>query len=330
MWQVIGHERVVRLLDSSLNSGRVSHSYLFSGPSQVGKATLAREFAKALNCDAETGRPCGQCRSCKKVAGSIHPDVVTIDLQEGSKNIGIDAIRDLQSAVALRPFEGRRKVYIIEGVERLSEAASNSLLKTLEEPPPSVVLLLTTTDADALLLTIVSRCQQVEMRPVPASVIESALRARYGLEVEHAHLVAGLAAGRVGWAMQAATNRAILERRAQTLERLAALPAAGRVQRLAYAADLAALWARDPDSVRGTLETWRSWWRDLLLQRLGLIDLTVNVDQAGRLPAEAAVHTPEVLSGMVRAIEETLSLLARNVNPRLALEALMLGTPRRA
>ncbi len=326
MWQVVGHDHAIRLLKNSIEAGRVSHAYLFTGPPQVGKSTVAREFAKALNCESDNP-PCGRCRSCRKIGDSIHPDVQIIDLEEGSKNISIDAIRKLQESVALKPFEGRTKVYVIEEVERLSEAGANSLLKTLEEPPPSVVLVLTSLDASGLLPTVVSRCQEVELRPVPAAIIEEELRKR-GIEPERAKLLASLARGRIGWALHASTSRGTLEKRSELLERLSSLPRAGRVDRFAYAAELATLYGRDPEATRNVLETWQSWWRDLLLHHLGLTELTINADLAGRLRTEARSYSVEALAGMVKSIQQTMTLLSQNVNPRLAIESLMLNVPK--
>ena len=314
------------MLQKSLDTNCVSHAYLFSGPGQIGKLTLAREFAKALNC-AEPDPPCGRCRSCRKIDRSAHPDVQIIEPEDGSKSIGIEAVRALQDGIALRPYEGRVKVYVIGEAERLSEAAANCMLKTLEEPPPSVVLLLTTQDATMPLPTLVSRCQQIELRPVPIPAVEAALLQRYGMPPDRAKLLATLSRGRVGWAIRAASDAALLGRRKELLERLVALPAAGYVARFAYAAELAALHARDPDAAREVLEMWQLWWRDLLLYRLGLGELLVNVDLRDRLASEAERHSLEALNRMVRSVQETISLLAQNVNARLALEVLMLSVP---
>lgn len=327
MWQVIGHDRIIRLLQKSIEARRVSHAYLLSGPRQVGKSTLAREFAKALNC-LEPGCPCGRCRSCQKIDKGIHPDIQAIDLEEGSKSISIDAIRRLQEGVALRPAEGRTKVYILREAERLSEAAANALLKTLEEPPPSVVLVLTTLDANMLLPTLVSRCQQVEVRPVPRTELEDTLVQTRGVPPDQARLVATLAGGRVGWALQVVSNPAMLDRRSEMLNRLADFPAADRVSRFAYAAELASLYGRDPEAVRGVLESWQSWWRDLLLTRLGLRELVVNVDLDERLEKNSRDYSIETLGRMVRAIQETITMLSQNVNPRLSLEVLVLNIPK--
>lgn len=326
MWQVLGHDKAVRLLQNSIDAGRVSHAYLLSGPRNTGKSTLAREFAKALNC-RESDRPCGACRSCRKIDGMAHPDVQVLSLEEGARNISIDAVRELQGGVSLRPFEGSHKVYILEEAERLSEAAANSLLKTLEEPPPSVVLVLTTTNIATLLPTIVSRCQQVELRPVPVSIIEDSLVKQNGVEPARARLLAALSRGRMGWAVRAASDAELLPRREQLLQRLTALPRENRVARFAYAAELATLHGRDAEDARGVLETWQSWWRDLLLYRIGLAHLVVNVDFRDRLATEAQRYPVGALGRMVETIQQTITLLSQNVNARLALEVLMIRLP---
>ncbi len=326
MWQMVGHHRAILLLQRSIETQRISHAYLFSGPRQIGKYTLALQLAKALNCQ-EADRPCGRCRSCRKIDKGIHPDVQAIYLEEGSKNIGIDAVRKLQEGVALKPAEGYAKVYIFRDAERLSEPAANALLKTLEEPPRSVVLVLTTADASMLLPTIVSRCQQLELRPVATAEIEQALGER-AVPPEQAKLLATLARGRVGWALETASHPARLEKRKELFCRLATLPTADRVSRFAFAAEVATLHGRDPEAARGILESWQSWWRDLLLKRLGLDELVVNVDHQEQLGAQSSGYSVETLSRMVGTIQGTISMLSQNVNARLSLETLMLSVPR--
>ncbi len=327
MWQIVGHDRVIRLIQKSIEANRISHAYLLSGPRQVGKFTFAREFAKALNC-LEPGSPCGRCRSCQKIDRGVHPDVQVIDLEDGSKSISIEAIRRIQEGVALRPAEGRTKVYILLDVERLSEPAANALLKTLEEPPPSVVLVLTTLDASMLLPTLVSRCQQVELLPVPKQEIERTLVQAHGVPADRARLVATLAGGRVGWALQTISNPAMLDKRRELLNRLADFPATDLITRFSFAEELASIYSRDPEEVRTVLDSWKFWWRDLLLTRLGLRDLVVNVDLEEKLINACRDYSIETLSRMVGAIQETISMLSQNVNPRLSLEVLVLNVPR--
>ena len=189
-------------------------------------------------------------------------------------------------------------------------------------------MVLTTLNSATLLPTIVSRCQQVELRPVSASAIEAALVDRLQVEPERARLLTALARGRIGWAFRAASNAELVTGRAELLDRLIALPRADLVARFAYASELATLHGRDAEGARGVLETWQSWWRDLLLHQIGLRELVVNVDFEARMAGEARRYRVEALGRMVELLHRTITLLAQNVNARLALEVLMLRLPR--
>lgn len=332
MWQVTGHHWVVTLLTNSIAQERVSHAYLFTGPPHVGRRTLALKLAQALNCD-ELERPCQQCASCRRISAGVHPDVRMIDLEYQAllreetaaqqKALRIETIRSLREHASLKPFEGQRKVFIITDAEGMTSEAANSLLKTLEEPPSHAVLILTARDAHSLLPTIVSRCQVFGLRQVPTNLIEQELRDRYQVDEEQAGLLARLSGGRMGWAIATAQDDTVLKQRDDTLRQLAVLPRMGRIDRLRYAEQL----SRRAGSVRETLELWLGWWRDLLLIRSGCPEMISNVDLGPALEEQAAKHDLKDIVGVVDAITRTKHQLEINVNPRLALEVLMLDLP---
>ena len=171
---VIGQEHVTRTLTHAIESGRVAHAYLFVGPRGIGKTTLSRLFAKALNCEkGPTARPCDVCSLCREIMGGNAIDVIEID---GASNNGVDNIRDLREAVQFVPAQARFKIFIIDEVHMLSAGAFNALLKTLEEPPPHAKFILATTEVDKLPATIISRCQRFDLRRIPTSMIVDALR----------------------------------------------------------------------------------------------------------------------------------------------------------
>lgn len=164
--EVVGQEHVTRTLINAITSNRLAQAYLFSGPRGVGKTTTARILAKALNCSAApqpTPTPCGQCASCCDIAAGTSVDVLEID---GASNTGVDDVRELREQVKYVPFQGRYKVYIIDEVHMLSNAAFNALLKTLEEPPPHLLFLFATTESHKILPTILSRCQHFHFKRV--------------------------------------------------------------------------------------------------------------------------------------------------------------------
>ena len=207
-WPVIGHEWATELLAQAIRGGRPSHAYLFTGLSQVGKTTLARAFAQALLCETGQGAPCGgsvdPCRTCQRVAQGRYPDVQFIAAEKNA--IQIDQVRALQADAAVAPLEGRRKIFIIQEIERATLPAANALLKSLEEPPPQVILLLTATRRDQVLPTILSRCQLVGLRPLPLEQVQTALQERWHVDEERAALLARLSGGRLGWAVTAHTD----------------------------------------------------------------------------------------------------------------------------
>jgi DNA polymerase III subunit gamma/tau len=160
--ELVGQEHVVRALSNALDSGRVHHAYLFTGTRGVGKTTIARIFAKSLNCERGTGAdPCGECETCQAIDAGRYIDLLEID---AASNTGVDNVRELIENAQYMPSRGRHKVYLIDEVHMLSKAAFNALLKTLEEPPEHVKFLFATTDPEKLLVTVLSRCLQFNLK----------------------------------------------------------------------------------------------------------------------------------------------------------------------
>ena len=322
MWQVVGHKRAVDLLKWALASERVAHAYLLTGPPQIGKRSLALDFAQALNCLDEE-KPCGQCLACSKIAHGSHPDVQVIEGEGGT--IKIDQMRTLRREAALFPLEGRWKIYIIRQMEQATTEAANCLLKTLEEPPPHVVLMLTASEAEALLPTIVSRCQVINLRPLTTETVQRSLQERWGVDVERARLLARLSGGRLGWAVVASQNDAILSRREKYLDQMMKLMGQGRVERMEYVQQL----SHDPEALRELLQLWLSWWRDLLLTASGSSAEIINIDREDTLRAQAERYSLDQVRDFVEALRAAAWRLEHNANTRLTLEVLMLSLPTR-
>src|SRR5213596_1710417 len=172
--ELVGQEHVSQTLLNALQSGRVAHAFLFSGPRGSGKTTTARILAKTLNCHkAKPGEPCAECPACVEIAAGNCLDVLEID---ATSNRGIDEIRELRENVRYRPARDRYKVFIIDEAHMLTQEAFNALLKTLEEPPPHVIFILATTEYHKIPATILSRCQQYNFKLIPFPLILNRLR----------------------------------------------------------------------------------------------------------------------------------------------------------
>lgn len=327
---IVGHEWAVNLLQKAIVHQRVGHAYLFTGPDHIGKSTLARVFAQAVNC-RELDAPCGNCRSCKLIGAGRHMDmrVLSPDVSgRGKLSIKIDAIRQLQQDLLLSAYEAKKKIALIERFDTTTDGAANAFLKTLEEPPNNVILLLTANDADTLLPTIASRCRTVNLRPLPTPLIEQTLGTRWQVPQEKASLLAHLSDGRLGWAVNAAQDDALLEARATQLAALHDALDGNRVVRFAIADKL----SRKPEQLPSLLQTWLSWWRDLtqLVQydnpAAANVPLT-NLDENGRLRDLATRWTPQQALTALKHTNLSLQHLERNANTRLVLENLLLQYP---
>ncbi|MGH2458794.1 MAG: ATP-binding protein [Chloroflexota bacterium] len=333
------------MLERSVTEGRLRHASLLVGPARVGKAEVARWLATRLNC-LGASPPCGVCRTCHLIAAGTHPDVravqlaadrdstlgLAFDVPQASargpeRAIGIAQIRALQHDASLAPHEGRWKVYLIVGAESLSPEAANCLLKTLEEPPARVVLILTCVDQQELLPTVVSRCQVVRLTPVPWPTIAAALEADHGCDPERASLLARLSGGRPGWAIEAATRPAELEERTGALRDLEETLRPGYRERLGVAERLATDYSRDQGKVLRTLASWQLVWWDVLLIQRGCADLITSSDREDLLRSLAAQIPRPAVEAQVRNVGLAARRLIQNVNPRLALEALLVSGP---
>ncbi len=331
---MIGHSERLARLEREVAGERCAQGYLFAGPAGVGKVTTALGLAQRLNCQGPVP-PCGECEGCRAVA-SRNPGFVQVIEPEQQAGQGayrvrihkLEVLRRLQADVGLRALGGQVRVWILRGAEAMTEPAANSLLKTLEEPPPRVVFVLCAEQPAGLLETIRSRLRRVDFGPVPTAAIADWLVAAHGQPAETAGVLAALAAGRPGKALQLAIEPAAAAVRAMALdgiERLVAGPVAGALRVAeewlgAAAGEDASTLERVPLAI--DLLEW--WYRDALLWSLGGGEGVVNQDRLAELDRFAARRTVVELRDGLAALQQTRRCLQRNANPALALEVLCL------
>jgi len=323
-WPIIGHEWAVRQLQMALMRDDVPHALLITGAENGGKMTLAHTLTQALLCTAPPeDRPCGACLACRKVESGNHPDVMSIGPEEKGRALKIEYIREVESFLALTPKEGAHKVALVRNFELATIGAANALLKTLEEPPAYAHLILMATNTESLLPTIVSRSQQINLRPLAKSIIEQALIERWELASEKAERLARIAGGRLGWAVRAATETAYLERMEDAVETLLNLLHQDIPARFEMAASL----AKDDAQLADALEYWLAAWRDvLLIQTNNLAAVTYREHQSTLQTIAQRVDVP-ITVDVLEMLEEAQVALQKNANTQLLTENVILTLP---
>lgn len=324
-WPVYGHDWAVEHLRRSMAHGRVRHAYLITGPDSVGKTTLATAFAMAVNCTHadETARPCGVCRSCRLIASGNHPDMVYSELDAGTGALKIEAVRSVTRALAMKPFEARYRVALLLDFDRAQPRTQDALLKTLEEPPPTALLIVVARSTGSLLPTITSRSQILPLRPVPLAETRAILAARFEAAPDRADLLARLSGGRLGWALDALRDPAVLAGRDEALDLLESLVEMNRARRFAAAESL----SKDKQALGFVLELWQTYWRDVLLLIHDRRREPVNIDRQVGLQKLAIRFSADEALDALCATRTLLANLAYNLNLRLAVEAMLLAYP---
>jgi DNA polymerase III subunit delta' len=315
---IFGQERAKRFLKQLLSLGKLPHAVLFSGMEGIGKVTLAREFAKLLNClKPQNLDACDACASCVKIKDGHHPDLVWV--KSDGAYIKLDQVRSLKQRLSFRPFEGKWRIVIIEDAHDLREEAGNALLKLLEEPPKQNLFILTVLEPQMLLPTIVSRCCHVRLQPLEETWIERYLLETQGLAPPQARKIATMAEGsldRAKWLADPARIAQINE----VLENVSRLKDLSMVDFFA----LTAQWTKGSADLEQDLECIKLWVRDLALSRL-------ISDHIPMLPADestvkqARKRSVESLLSLFAEIEKARLLLRQNANKQLTLEGVCLA-----
>lgn len=355
---IFGQPRVREFLRASIASGRVSHAYLFTGPAGSNKTAAAYAFAQAILCK---DHGCRTCDDCRRIERRKHPDV-HFYTPEGAQGYLIEQIREIVSGVSLAPIRAKGKVYILDRVDLLGVSAANAFLKTLEEPVEGVTFILLGRTREAVLPTIVSRCQVVPFRHIPAREVAGILSQKTGVTPEQARIAIEACNGSITRAMTFAKSAERAEFRTRIMEVLSNLPLSDERDVLEYAAELIERAKAPLDNVRTqqseelaesadfltktalkqielrhkrvlsmatreslnqTTSIIRSWLRDVLMIASGTPDLIVNIDQREVLQRVAQKVTPASIMSALREAYKTDETLSYNVSPETCLDVLL-------
>lgn len=327
---ILGNEMVKEYFARTLANGQISHAYILTGETGMGRKTLTKAFAMTLLCEnnktgsqehAPTqGEPCGKCHSCVQFLSDNHPDVIYVT-HEGN-TIGVDDVRDqLNATVAIKPYSSAYKIYIVDEAEKMTVQAQNALLKTLEEPPAYVVILLLTTRSDAFLSTISSRCITLKLKPLYDDVIRDYLTDTLHVEKSEADICTAFARGNLGKAISLSSSDEFAAMRRQVLTLLKNV----QTMDIAQMMEMLKQWKESGLDIKECIDFMQLWYRDVLMFKATQDTAGFIFKDEYRYIREAAAKSSfhgieEILEAMDRARKR----LDANVNFELTMELMLL------
>jgi len=330
-WNLYGHQWAADILQKHISNDSIRHAYLFTGAPAIGRRSLAIKFAQAVNCTQPPtpGTPCGICRICKQTASLQQPDLSIVQVDEDKHEIRIEQIREVQRSLSLSPYEAKYRIALLLNFHLANPNAQNALLKTLEEAPLKVILLLTADAAENLLPTITSRCEILRLRPVAIAEMTPVLQDKWNLDAQNAKEIAHLSSGRFGLAQAYISNPEQMELIHERLMDAIELFKMNLPDRFQYIEKLTATRNRGEtkETVQQVIQVWLLFWRDALLQKSG-DSARITYTQLSTISKQISAQLSlEQINAFAKKLEETLTLLDKNINIRLLLEELMIEWP---
>ena len=317
-FDIIGQSALIRRLKRIMDSGRIVHSYIFIGPTGAGKKTISKYFAKMLLCDGGK-KPCNMCKSCRQLESSNHPDIIRIVGQ--SKTIGIDPIRELRGDISIKPFQGQKKIYIIEKGDTMTPQAQNALLKTLEEPPDHAIIFILVENLAGLLPTIVSRCQIIRIPPLSAQQVAQIIKSRTRVAPDEALVFARLSQGIPGKGIELALSQEYHQMRDESLEILTKLTESSTAQAMGYVD----YFLDKRDNAIEILDMIELFLRDVLVLKEGkLREIIINIDKIPFIESLANTFTTRDIQCIIENIEQSKKMLMSHANFQLTIENLLM------
>lgn len=319
--EIVGHEQIKEHMQAAIRDKKPFHAYLFQGEEGVGKEALARTFAAGLQCQSESAdKPCKECVSCRQMESGNQPDVIWVTREKAS--LGVDEIREqLCNTMDIKPFSSPYKIYLVPEAEKMTEAAQNALLKTIEEPPEYGVVILMTSNISALLPTIQSRCLTMEFRPLSTAVVESYVKEHCQVPDYQARASAAFAQGNLGKAMRYAKSEDFIARKDHIISLLRHVEQMDLSEMLAVIKDL----GTRKDEVRDYIDLMVLWYRDVLLFKATKdINQLLFQNEASYISREASHRSYEKIEEILQAFEKAKVRLRANVNFDITMELMLL------
>lgn len=319
---IIGQEMIKEHMINSLEKGQVSHAYIISGERYCGKEYIANVFAMALQCEEPGAEPCNECHSCKQAAGKNHPDIIYLT-HEKISTISVDDIRtQINGTVAVKPYSGKYKIYIISESEKMTDGAQNALLKTLEEPPEYVIIILLTDNVGALLPTIQSRCVHLGMKPVQDRLVKKFLMEEEQIPDYRAEICAAFARGNIG--------KAKILARSEEFDKIKN-DAIGMLKHI-HEMDISELAQTIKQmneyklEINDFLDILAVWYRDaLIFKATNDANSLIFKDELRNIKRTASRSTYEGIQTILNALDSAKRRISANVDFNLTMELLLLS-----
>lgn len=318
---IVGQEQIKEQLRNAISTGKVSHAYIINGEKSSGKEFIARMFAMSLQCEKGEIEPCQECRSCKQALSDNHPDIIRVT-HEKPNTISVEDIRtQVNNDVAIKPYSGAYKIYLINEAEKMTPQAQNAILKTLEEPPAYAVILLLTANVNSLLPTILSRCVVLNMKPVADELVKKYLMEQLQIPDYKAEVCVAFARGNVGRAKALASSEDFENVKAEAISLLK------YIQDMELNEIIAAIKKKTEYKleINDYLDICAIWYRDVLLfKATNDVNHLVFRDEIQTLRKTAQRSSYEGIEQVIRALDTAKRRLDANVNFELTMELLMM------
>lgn len=318
---IVGHEDIIRHFKSSIELNKINHAYIISGEVDSGKKMLARAFATTLQCEEGKSTPCNRCQSCIQANSGSHPDIITVT-HEKPGVITVDEIRaQVIDSMAVKPYKGPYKIYIVPEAQLMNQQAQNAILKTIEEPPEYGIILLLTSNLDKLIQTVQSRCVILTTKPVRERDMLDYLTKTMGLTEDKAYFCLDFAQGNLGKAIKLAQNDeyvSIIEAVVSVLKRIGELD----VESLGKAVSEIEQFKLSMDDC---LDLMVMWYRDVLMLKVtGNVDKLLFKGEYSTLKKQASVLSYSGIEEKIDAITRAKKRLDANANFDVTMELLLL------
>ena len=318
---IIGHEKVIAHLQNAITMDKVSHAYIINGPDLCGKKMVAEAFALALQCEKGGREGCMECHACKQVLSHNHPDVVYVH-HEKPNTVSVDDVRvQINQDVAIRPYSGKYKIYIVDDAEKMNENAQNALLKTLEEPPEYAVILLLSNNAEKFLPTIQSRCIKLDLLPVSDQLIREYLMKHYQIPDYQVDISLEFAQGNVGKAIELASSEDFNELKDSAVDMMKRIKDVDIYELSAAVKQI----TEYKLNINDYFDIMMVWYRDVLMYKATLdINRLIFKDQAYEIKRQASTSSYQGIEKILESLEKAKIRLNANVNFELVIELLLL------